>query len=57
MPNIIGSDDVLRLKIIFLSIYMIAIVLIIVVGMESDLVLPDQLILQLGNVLKDALSL
>lgn len=57
MPNIIGSDDVLRLKIIFLSIYMIAIVLIIIVGMESDLVLPDQLILQLGNVLKDALSL
>lgn len=52
--RIIRSDDVLRLKIIILIVYMVTSVGLIV-WTGSDQVLIDQLTLQLGDVIKTLL--
>jgi len=51
---LIRSDDVLRLKIIILIVYMVAAVGLIV-WTGSDQLLIDQLTLQLGDVIKTLL--
>lgn len=51
---LIRSDDVLRLKIIILIVYMVASVGLIV-WTGSDQLLIDQLTLQLGDVVKTLL--
>jgi len=51
---LIRSDDVLRLKIIILIVYMVAAVGLIV-WTGSDQLLIDQLTLQLGDVVKTLL--
>lgn len=51
---LIRSDDVLRLKIIILIVYMVTSVGLIV-WTGSDQVLIDQLTLQLGDVIKTLL--
>jgi hypothetical protein len=48
---LIRSDDVLRLKIIILIVYMVASV-VLIVWTGSDQLLIDQLTLQLGDVVK-----
>lgn len=51
----IRSDDVLRLKIIILIVYVILTTLILFQVDKSDSSLLDQLVLQLGSITKDAL--
>jgi len=51
---LIRSDDVLRLKIIILIVYMVCSV-VLIVWTGSDQLLIDQLTLQLGDVVKTLL--
>jgi len=51
----IRSDDVLRLKIIILIVYVILTTLILFQVDKSDSSLLDQLVLQLGSIIHDAL--
>lgn len=53
--KLIRSDDVLRLKIIILIVYVILTTLILFQVDKSDSSLLDQLVLQLGSIVKDAL--
>ena len=53
--KIIRSDDVLRLKIIILIVYVVLTTLILFQVDKSDPSSLGQLVLQLGSIIKDAL--
>ncbi len=53
--KIIRSDDVLRLKIIILIVYVVLTTLILFQVDKSDPSSLGQLVLQLGSIVKDAL--